>query len=33
MDPDAGATNAEDILNSILPPLEYSKGKQQLYKD
>ena len=28
---DLGSTNAEDILNSILPPLEYTKGKQQLY--
>jgi len=31
MDQDMGFSNSEDILNSILPPLEYTKGKQQLY--
>jgi len=30
-DQDMGFSNSEDILNSILPPLEYTKGKQQLY--
>ena len=31
LDQDMGFSNSEDILNSILPPLEYTKGKQQLY--
>lgn len=31
LDQDLGFSNSEDILNSILPPLEYTKGKQQLY--
>ena len=33
LDHDLGFSNSEDILNSILPPLEYTKGKQQLYID
>ena len=28
---DVGVTKTEDILNSILPPREYTKDKQQLY--
>merc|ERR1711935_675546 len=28
---DITSTNTEDILNSILPPREYTKDKQQLY--
>jgi dynein light intermediate chain len=28
---DIATTDVEDILNSILPPREYTKDKQQLY--